>query len=91
MKKKQIKLFVITVLTFVISCSVVLIGKGKVNVKADEKDWEFTNPELISTVKIDKVSKVQTESLYKLCKVWGMTKYYYPKNPYKMDLWRMNK
>ena len=38
MKKKQIKLFVITVLTFVISCSVVLIGKGKVNVKADEKD-----------------------------------------------------
>lgn len=75
---KKIKLFAITVLTLFLSCSVVLIGKGKVNIKADENDREFTNPELISTVKIDKVSKVQTESLYKLCKVWGMAKYYHP-------------
>lgn len=75
---KKVKLLIITVLVLVLGCSTVLIGKGKVKVKADENDREFTNPELISTVKIDKVSKVQTESLYKLCKVWGMAKYYHP-------------
>lgn len=40
-----------------------------------EKDTEFNNGSGIETAAL---SDVQTESLYKLCKVWGYTKYHHP-------------
>lgn len=40
-----------------------------------EKDTEFNNGSGIETAAL---SEIQTESLYKLCKVWGYTKYHHP-------------
>lgn len=40
-----------------------------------ENDTEFNQG---SNIQNQKLSDIQTESLYKLCKVWGYTKYYHP-------------
>lgn len=40
-----------------------------------EKDTEFNQG---STIKNQELSDIQVDSLYKLCKVWGYTKYHHP-------------
>ena len=75
---KKIKLFVIIAVVFVLSCSAIVVGVSKSKVKANDKENAFTNPKFMSNVSIDTISKEQTESLYKLCKIWGIVKYYHP-------------
>lgn len=74
---KKKRLVIAAVLLFAVS--VLLLAAAGLEVKKKglprEKDTEFDSG---SRIGITALSEIQTESLYKLCKVWGYTKYHHP-------------
>lgn len=74
--KKQSKLIIIAAIgigLLVLLLAGVLIER--MNRLPREKDTEFENGSNIQNMEL---SDIQKESLYKLCKVWGYTKYHHP-------------
>ena len=47
-----------------------------VNTLPREKDNEFSGKG--TDIRLDELTELQTESLYKLCKIWGYAKYRHP-------------
>lgn len=77
-KGKKRKWIFIASLLLGVSILILLASAGleeKKGALPREKDTEFNNGSGIETAAL---SDVQTESLYKLCKVWGYTKYHHP-------------
>ncbi len=77
-KGKKRKWIFIALLFLGVSILILLVAAGldeKKEALQREKDTEFNNGSGIETAAL---SDIQTESLYKLCKVWGYTKYHHP-------------
>lgn len=77
-KGKKRKWIFIASLLLGVSILILLAAAGleeKKEALPREKDTEFNNGSGIETAAL---SEIQTESLYKLCKVWGYTKYHHP-------------
>lgn len=75
MKKKYIIWSVLAIV--LILCFAFAKGFISLNMRSlqRENDTEFAQG---SNIQNQKLSNIQIESLYKLCKVWGYTKYYHP-------------
>lgn len=75
MKKKYIIWSVLAIV--LILCFAFAKGFISLNMRSlqRENDTEFDQG---SNIQNQKLSNIQIESLYKLCKVWGYTKYYHP-------------
>lgn len=74
MKKKSLLYFltVIFIISFLVLFTAMLFTNHNSSKAKEKKNTS------ISGINISELSEQQITSLYKLCKVWGMTKYYHP-------------
>ena len=76
-KNKQLLFFIASFIITIFCCVSIFIYRTKSTIKAD--GFNSDNNSFYSGVTIQhNLSKTQIESLYKLCKVWGLAKYYHP-------------
>lgn len=71
--KKNTILAILAIAAIILTLAVLFLTQN--NKLPRDNDTEFKNG---SKIQISFLSDTQTESLYKLCKVWGYTKYYHP-------------
>ncbi len=75
MTRKKLLGIIITTTVFLI-CAVILIKNREIKKPLPrDNDTEFASGSKIS---IEELIELQVKSLYKLCKVWGFTKYHHP-------------
>ena len=75
MKIKKL-LFTVSLTAIALLCIACLFYYKGVNTLPREKDNEFSGKG--TDIRLDELTELQTESLYKLCKIWGYAKYRHP-------------